>query len=162
MGKKWSWSKFIIGFVICIVAGVIGRCSANYNFQKEKDGFSNVNKELLVDSDSIQIIVEPIEEKPVVKQPSIRKNIITIKKQYNIQAAVYRIVDGYYKNVNRKETIRPVLLSNGRVILRKYINDNLCPYGYEEITSIPGYEYQIVDVVNNDAIIYAYNENDKK
>lgn len=163
MKTKWSWLKFVIVFAICIIAGVIGRCTANYSFQKEHGSLSNDNNELLVDSDSIQITVEPIEEKPVEKQASTRKvNIITIKKQYTIQAAVFRAVGGYYKNVNRKETIRPVLLSNGRVILKKYLNDRLSTCGHEELTSIPGYEYQIVDVVNNNIIIYVYNESDKK
>ena len=155
---SFNW-KFGLALVVCIVAGLLGRYSANYSFQKEKEALSKSNKELLVDSDSIT----PLEKEPVVKQSKTRKvNIITIKKQYQIQAAVFRPVEGYYKDVHRKETIRPVLLSNGHIVLKQYMNDQFCPYGFEELTSIPGYEYQITDVVNGHLIIYAYNENDKK
>lgn len=208
MEKKWSWSRFVIVFTICIVAGVIGRCTADSNFSRESGKNSSEMKESMEDmdfvpenlvyvygkfvaTDSLPDNIECIDGKLVNKDtkkvyssteevysdnpiegemeketPSARVvNKITITKQYSVQAEVFRLVDGYYKDANRKETISIVVLSNGITMMKKHFDG----YGYartflgeERISKLPGYEYQCFSTDGKDDKVYAYNENDKK
>lgn len=161
MEKKWSWSKFIIGFVICIVAGVIGRYTANYNFKKVISSFSSSNVESSTNMDSIVSYSDNTNSVEGFEKEFGPK--LTIKKEFSVKAEVFRLVDGYYKDANRKETISIVVLSNGITMMKKHFDcyDRQSTLGWEEISKLPGYEYQCFSTDGRDDKFYAYNENDK-
>ena len=87
----------------------------------------------------------------------------TIEEEYSVKAEVFRVVNKYYKDALRKETISIVRLSNGITILKSYLHEyRYTAIGREQYSSLPGYEYQCISMKGNDIKVYAYNESDKK
>ncbi len=154
---NWSWFKFGIAIAICIVAGFIGRCTASYNLSNEE---SDYNQELLTETDTII----PYEGEPSAEHPVTRtSDAITIKEEFSVHAEVFRIVDNYCKDANRKETISLVVLSNGITILKDMKDDwRKNSLARETYSKLSGYEYECTYIKGNDLKIYAYNERDKK
>ena len=153
--KKFSWKRFSIALIICIALVFLGRWSANYTFKKELGSNSTIKKESTTAPNDIS---------KMEKEYARIANRITIKKEYTVEAEVFRIVDNYYKDAHRKETITIVVLSNGITMMKKHFSP-LCEQtsnGWEEYSSLPNYEYQCFSIDENDSKVYAYNEVDKK
>lgn len=162
--KKFSWKRFGIALIICVVCGFFGRWSANYKFKKELGTNPTVKKEsTTAPNEKYTTALNEISK--IEKIEKEYENRITIKKEYTVEAEVFRIVDNYYKDAHRKETITIVVLSNGITMMKKHFSPLLCERtgnGREEYSKLPNYEYQCFSIDGNDSKVYAYNEDDKK
>ena len=163
--KKFSWKRFSIALIICIALVFLGRWSANYTFKKELGSNSTIKKESTTAPNDKKISTTASNDISKMEKEYARiANRITIKKEYSVEAEVFRIVDNYYKDAHRKETITIVVLSNGITMMKKHFSP-LCEQtsnGWEEYSSLPNYEYQCFSIDENDSKVYAYNEVDKR
>lgn len=90
-------------------------------------------------------------------------DMATVVEEYTVNAEVFRVVNGFYKDALRKEMISIIRLSNGITILKDYLGTyKYTAIGREKYSSLPGYEYQCISMNGNDIKVYAYNERDKK
>ena len=182
---KWSLSKIGIAILVFIITAILGRWLANYNIRKEFNMVSSVNTEpqkdtdnivntgnlvyidgKLVDTDTIEGYPSFLDDIDDISQKEQTTNEIITKnnsiKVYTVQAEVWRVVNNHYKDAHRKETIEIVTLSNGVTLMKKYFDAHESQLGTEHLSSLPGYEYECYDTSGQYAIIYAYNEGDKK
>ncbi len=164
--KKFSWKRFGIALIICVICGFLGRWSANYTFKKELGSNSTIKKESTTAPNDKKISTTASNDISKMEKEYARiANRITIKKEYTVEAEVFRIVDGYYKDTHRKETITIVVLSDGVTMMKKHFEPILygrISIGKEKYSKLPNYEYQCFSIDGNDSKVYAYNEDDKK
>ena len=77
-----------------------------------------------------------------------------------VKAEVFRLVNGYYKDANRKEEILIAVDSNGGYHLSYEFNRFTYVMG-AKISSIRGYEYEIwCTEKDGNKIVYAFNEDE--
>ncbi len=95
------------------------------------------------------------------KNTVVESKIVATMK---VKAGVFRLVNGYYKNTNRKEEILINVYSDGGYFLSDVLDDSPLDFGRfnyvmgARISPIQGYEYEIWCVEKGgNKIVYAFN-----
>ena len=144
--------KIIKIFVIVIIVGLV--CAVIVQNRSTIEDFLGI-------SNSQQEESETINANDTYKNTVVESKIVATMK---VKAGVFRLVNGYYKNTNRKEEILINVYSDGGYFLSDVLDDSPLDFGRfnyvmgARISPIQGYEYEIWCVEKGgNKIVYAFN-----
>ena len=146
----------VITIIGCLLAPLAFTNNTNVAIDESPDS-------LVAYSFNSQTEESPKDKSDFLLNVEIEKDIVEEKK---VKAEVFRAVNGYYKDANRKEDITISVCSDGKRYLKpkpSYSSNNVELACQVKISSLKGYEYEIwYHEKGGDLKIYAFNEQDIK